>query len=184
MIRGIRMSGKKLIFCAYAENSKMESGANIGHVSNRTDIYWKNSVVALYSAKKQHSECDVALVTNTDVPEQYKNLFIDAGIKIFREPFDEFVFGENIVWGLAFYKLCAMKKMLEKNYSYYLMMDTDVYVQSRFDDLFTEMEYNIMLHDRHPRLSNKIEIANNLECERYTKSKRPITKWGGGDFGR
>lgn len=62
------------------------------------------------------------------------------------------------------------------------MLDTDVYVQSRMDDLFEEMDYNIMLHDRHPRLSNSTELKENKEYRLYCGEKRPISKWGGGNL--
>ena len=171
----------KVIFCAYAEKENMESGANLANVQDKSSVYWKNAVVALYSAKQQHPECDVVLVTNVEVPKTYLEIIRKTQIKIYQELFDSFVFQKS-VWGLAFYKLCAIKKMLQKEYEYYLMLDTDVYVQSRMDDLFEEMDYNIMLHDRHPRLSNSTELKENKEYRLYCGEKRPISKWGGGIY--
>ncbi len=169
----------KVIFCAYAENERMKSGVNLRSVLKRTDVYWKNAVVALYSVKIIHPECDVALVTNVDVPDTYKKTLQKMEIIIFNEPFDEFLFDENQTWGLAFYKLCAMKKMLNREYRKYIMLDTDCYMQGRMDDLFTELEYNLMLLCRNTRLTNKTEIKMDKEIETYLGSKRPIAKWGG-----
>ena len=73
-------------------------------------------------------------------------------IKFFIEEFDQFVFYNGMDWGLAFYKCCALDKMLRKDYEYYCLLDLDTYTQSAFEDLFHECKYWIMLHDRHKRL--------------------------------
>lgn len=173
------MKSDKLIFCAYAEDNRKKSGENLAKERDVASIYWKNCIVALWSVKTAHPEVDVAVVTNTIVPSEYLGLFKKKNIIVFHENFDTFTFEEEMRWGLAFYKLCALQKMIEKKYEYYLMLDTDVYMQSRIDDLFEEMNYKVLLYDRHPRLSNLKEGKNNREIKEFTGRDDYITKWGG-----
>lgn len=101
------------------------------------------------SAKKNcKDETDVALVTNMEVPTSYKNVLEQAGVKVVRCEFDHFNFDGKYTWSLAFYKLCALKYASEKlDYDNYAFMDSDVYVQTDFSDIWKECQQKIMLYD-------------------------------------
>ncbi|MCC8154722.1 MAG: hypothetical protein LIP01_11250 [Tannerellaceae bacterium] len=157
----------------------MQTGANVLKVKNKQDMYWKNAVVALFSAKHYMPECDVALVTNVSVPDEYRSVLDLAGVHIFQCEFDSFAFDATTAWGLAFYKLCALKAMLNKGYEYYISLDTDVFVQSSFEDAFFEMDDYILLHDRHPRYSLENEVGFNNEIKAFNGCDRSISKYGG-----
>ena len=148
---------KSLIFIPYAELPGAGSGANISNNADRQSIYLKNCCVALISAKR-NNECDVALVTNIDVPETYKALLIKNGILIIKYDFDVFLFSDDYKWKLAFYKMCALYHVVhDLEYDYYSYLDTDVFIQGSFDNVWEECEHNILLYD----------INDGLQVENY-----------------
>lgn len=91
----------------------------------------------MISAKKETPDIDVALVTNTQTPTKYEKLLLENDVLIYNEPFDSFVFDNNYLWCLAFYKLCALEKMVIKyDYDNYIYTDTDVFVQKSLSKVF------------------------------------------------
>lgn len=170
---------KKLIFCAYAYDDTMKSGENVKEIENKQELYLKNAVVALVSAKTYNPDCEVAIVSNISIPKKYIDLLDSFNILVFYEPFNEYRFDSNFSWGLAFYKLCALKKMLSRNYSDYLLLDTDTYTQSSLNDMWSETKDNILLYDINHRASNLDCITFNNELSSMGIKKKNITNYGG-----
>lgn len=98
---------------------------------------------------------------------------------IYTEPFDEFNLGLDYRWGLAFYKLCALKKMLSYGYDNYLLMDTDTYTFSDFSDLWEQTKDYLMLYDigHRPTVPNCAKFYR--EAYEFAGIDRQITKYGG-----
>lgn len=121
---------RSLILIPYGNKEAYNTGVNLKSSDNRLEVYLKNFCVACVSAKQNAGQSsDVALVTNIDVPNPYREILGDNDIKVIKVDFDDFNFGENYMWALAFYKLCALKHvLLETNYDYYAYLDSDVYV--------------------------------------------------------
>lgn len=141
---------KGLIMFPYAYQEGKQTGTNIGRTSRQLDIYLKNACVACLSARQAcGTGTDVALVTNIDVPEPYAGLLAEGGVQIIHCPFDRFDFDGQYKWALAFYKLCALwHAVREQHYACYAYMDTDVYVQHGFDEVWAECEGGrILLYD-------------------------------------
>ena len=172
------MANRNLIFCAYAYEKNLKSSLNIS-CQDKTTVYFKNTIVALVSAKTYNNDCDVALVTNIDVPAEYRKTLEKHDIMIFKKSFDKFNFGKDYMWGLAFYKLCALNKMLEEDYDNYLMIDTDTYTQSSLNDLWEETKHNIMIYYINQRLTNKNYIQFNKEIKELYGSEKIFNKYGG-----
>lgn len=170
---------KKLIFCAYAHKNSMESGANVLAVQDKITMYMRNAAVALISAKKSSPDCDVAIITNIELPEDFAALFELHNILIIKADFDSFNFGDNYPWGLAFYKLCALKKCLDLNYDKILLLDTDTYTQNSLDDLWEECEDYIMLYDINHRLSIPHCANFNKQITDFSGINRALTNYGG-----
>lgn len=170
---------KNLIFCALAFDEHMKSGVNMSKANNKVELYLKNAFVALFSAKKNNPECEVALVTNLALNPLWENQFSKSDIKIYRKDFDCFRFGSDYTWGLAFYKLCAIKRMLELHYDNYLIVDTDVYFQSGLDDLWKDTQNYLMLYDINHRPSTGHSIIFDEEVRNFSGIDRSITNWGG-----
>lgn len=117
-------------------------------------------------------QADVVLVTNIDVPNPYKAILEGNEIKIIKADFDDFNFGGNYMWALAFYKLCALKHVLiETNYGYYAYLDSDVYVQSDFENIWKECDSHIMMYD----------ICHSLQVENYRHFLAEIKSFRGKD---
>lgn len=171
---------KHLIFCAYAQDSKMRSGANVQKISDTQSLYLKNAIVALVSAKASNPACEVMLVTNVQVSSVYSDLLAKHSISTVIAEFDSFRFDEQYHWGLAFYKLCALKYLLDHTqYDNYLLLDLDTFTQSELDDLWREAEHNIMLYDINHRLTIPDCAAFNDEVDSFMGKSRALTNYGG-----
>lgn len=114
-------------------------------------------------------DCDVVVVTNFNLPTKYKTILENHDIKIFYCPFDDFNFGANYKWSLAFYKLCALKFIVENyNYDNYAFVDTDVYFQSKLEYIWQEAKDRILLYD----------INHGLQAPHYKVFVDEVNKFG------
>lgn len=138
---------------------------------SKLDLYLKNCCVACVSAKKNCKDnTDVALVTNIDVPTEYKKVLEQNGVKILRYNFDKFNFDGKYTWALAFYKLCALYHATEElDYDNYAFMDSDVYVQTEFSDIWKECGLKILLYD----------ICHGLQTEDYQRFLKEVSEFTG-----
>ena len=172
---------KKLFFVSFAFDEEKLSGMNV-YKSDKFNTYLKNICVSLISAKRTTADVDVALVCNVDVPEEYDTILKNNGVLIFKESFDSFLFKNNYPWCLAFYKLCALGKMIDKGYDYYVYTDADVYVQSSLENVFEELQDNILLYDINHGLGVKDYRIIGDEFVNFGVSKY-TTHYGGEFFG-
>lgn len=172
---------KNLIFVPFAFDENKASGANVAH-NEAMGIYLKSLSVSLLSAKKTNPTADVALVCNAPLPAEYASLLNNNGVLIFVEPFDSFLFENDYKWCLAFYKLCALEKMVQ-NYEYdnYMYTDADVYFQNPVEYCFTEARDNVLLYDINHGL-NVPNYATTLDQFRDFGVDTYITQYGGEFF--
>lgn len=171
-----------IIMIPYANLEKMKSGVNVND-NNRFDIYMKNCCVSLLSAKKYNPDTDVALVTNIEVPEEYEKVLRNNNVLIIKAEFNDFVFLNDYKWGLAFYKLCALKYAVENyNYEFYSYLDSDVYIQSGFDNIWNECKDNILLYDINHGLQVNDYRLFLKDYYSFTGSNKNITHYGGEFF--
>lgn len=140
-----------IIFVPFAYVPDAKSGVNITATGKSCiNLYLKNATVALFSAKYYNPACTVALVTNLDsqdIPVSFRILFEKQNIQIIQIPFDRFIFGRNYPWFVAFFKLCALSYMVEREFTHFCFLDTDVYIQHSFDAIWKESEHFILLYD-------------------------------------
>ena len=184
---GDKLSEKKdrgIILIPYAEINGYLSGVNVADQENRRDIYLKNCCVASLSARHNNVDMvDVALVTNIEIPEKYRVMLQEKGVKIFIESFDLFQFDQNYTWSLAFYKLCALYKIARKyRYQNYAYLDSDVFVQESFDNIWLECEDDIMLYDINHGLQVKHYQHFLNEVKDYKDNLGKIVHFGGEFF--
>lgn len=175
---------KKLICIPFAYAGDMNTGINIDPKS-AFHTYMKNACVALCSTRYYNNSCDVALVTNIamqDIPNEYYDILVKSDIKIVTIPFDEFRFPKNYVWSLAFYKLCVLKHLTRMDYSAVCYMDTDVYVQGSFDNIWQECKENILLYDINHGLGTKDYQIICDEFSAFMGNKVLCTHYGGEFF--
>lgn len=167
-----------IVFCAYAHKENFQTGHNV-QTSNTKDIYLKNSFVALNSCKQFNKDTEVALVTNLQLNEYWKGLFLNSDIKVFKVEYDDFVFEKHYGWSLAFYKLCALKSVLKMGYENIVLLDTDTYTQRSFEDIWKECENNILLYDISRGLYNSDYKIFCEEAQKFLGNKEYLTRWGG-----
>ena len=140
----------------------------------------KQAIVSLVSAKKNNPHCDVALITNIEIPEKFQALFLKHNVLTIQVPFDKFLFDVNLKWNLDPYKLCALDYLVnETKYEQFLLLDTDTYVQSDLTNLWTEAEQKILLlHIRSGLSSIDMQHVNETYKKLYGKSVY-LTLYGG-----
>lgn len=173
---------KNLIFVPFAFNDSKQTGVNVKS-QNAFIVYLKNICVALISAKRFNPNIDVALVCNFYPPNPYRNILLDNNILIIQEDFDSYIFDNDYKWGLAFYKLCALEKMIQKHkYDNYVYMDADVIIQNSLDLVFEELQNNILLYDINHGLSVPHYREIIQEFQTFGISSY-ITHYGGEFFG-
>lgn len=139
----------------------------------------KNICVAAISAI-HNGGCKVAIVTNIEIPNPYNDILLHNNVDIIFETFDLYRFEDNLVWYLAFYKLCAFYKIChEYEYDNIACVDADVFVQSSLDNIFQECQHNILLYD----INNSLLVNDYTqlidECTPYFGERKLITHYGG-----
>ena len=167
-----------LAFCAYAHKENFQSGHNINGLDAR-NVYLKNSFVALKSCKALAPADEVALVTNVKLGDYWEKLFTRNGIKIIPVEYDCFQFESNYGWSLAFYKLCALKHVLNMEYEKVLLVDTDVYIQRPLDDIWEDATENILLYDISRGLYNGDYRIFTQESKAFMGTQENISRFGG-----
>ena len=172
---------KNLFFVPFAFDEKKATGVNV--TKNVLNIYLKNLCVSLISAKRATPNIDVALVCNIKIPDEYEELLAKNDVIIYNESFDSFVFNDDYIWCLAFYKLCALEKMVNKyDYDNYIYADADVFVQNSLDNVFLELKDNILLYDINHGLAVRDYMIIVEEFKRFGIDSY-ITHYGGEFFG-
>lgn len=172
---------KNLFFVPFAFDENKMTGVNVSN--NALNVYLKNLSISLISAKMATPGIDVALVSNVKIPAQYESLLLENGVLIYTEPFDSFAFADDYPWCLAFYKLCALEKMVTHyEYDNYIYTDADVFVQKSLDKVFLELKDNILMYDINHGLFVRdyeqiMEEFNRFGVDTY------ITHYGGEFFG-
>lgn len=147
---------KNLIFCAFAfkegfsTSKQTEKEASL----DTTQMYLKNIFVSLVSAKRHNPEDDVCLVTNYQLPKEWEERFKEEELLVCNVLFHTFEVPNQFPWALAFYKLCALKAMVDQNnYDHILMMDADTFTTRNYEELWEESDFGVMLysvgHDFH-----------------------------------
>lgn len=175
---------RALIMIPYAYLNDTNTGRNIGDKGNQIDIYMKNCCVACISARKHNDpDTDVALVTNIDPPPAYRAVLDAHDVKILHVDFDMFNFDGKYAWALAFYKLCALYHAVhDYEYDYYAFLDSDVYVQSDFRNIWKESESHILLYDINDGLQDKNYVSLLCEIQTFTQISRGGVDHYGGEF--
>jgi len=142
---------RNLIFNAFAFKKDYLNVPQFGgeKVSDKTiDINMKNAYVSLFSAKVKNPQDDLALVTNCELPSKYKDLFMRENIKIIKIEFNDFTMPKTFVWSLAFFKLCALKYIVNnKSYGKILLLDLDTITVHNYKELWMEADHGLLLYN-------------------------------------
>lgn len=172
---------KNLIFCAFSYLPNTYATADVVSKNKNTiNKYLDCCYVALVSAKLRNFEDDIALVCNIQLPEKYILMFKTQNIKIIFKEYDNFQFSKDMKWSLAFYKLCALEYVV-KNYIYanYVLVDTDTYFISEFNELWEETKSSILLLDLNHSFLNRQNKQMRIEYYKLYSNYVNFTNYGG-----
>lgn len=140
---------KNLIVSAFAFKEGLMTSIQLNKPadSSTTEMYLKNLLVSLASAKLLNPEDDVLLCTNTDLSDEWNGRFKKAGVTVQKREFDSFVLPDNFQWSLAFYKMCVLNGLVkEGGYDRFLLLDADTYTTHDYKDLWAEADRGIVLY--------------------------------------
>ena len=175
---------KNIICVPFAFENGVNSGVNLKK-NNKTEIYLKNASVALISAKWNNPTCDIVFATNISVDElplKFTELLRRNKIQIIIVEYTDYKFPSDYKWALAFYKLCVLKHMIQMGFQNCCYMDTDVYVQGSFDDIWRECKHSILLYDINHGLGVKEYRDIISEMNQFCKNDLLLTHYGGEFF--
>lgn len=172
-----------LIMNAFAFHEKYGNSMQLGQKSDdeKLNIYMKNMVLSLTSAKHKNPEDEVMLVANMEIPAPFDKQLTDKGVKIKIVPFDKYTMPPEIPWSLAFYKLCALEYVSTKeNYDKILMIDTDTITMENYGDLWQEAQYGLMLYPvNHTYNHRDRDIIRNTYKQLYPEAQENLVHYGG-----
>lgn len=175
---------KNIICVPFAFEKGVNSGVNLKR-NNRIEIYIKNAAVALISAKWNNPGCDVVFATNISVnelPLEFIEIMQRNEIQILKVEYSAYKFPSEYKWALAFYKLCVLKYLIQIGFENCCYMDTDVYVQGSFDDIWRECKHRILLYDINHGLGVKEYRDIITEINQFCKNDLLLTHYGGEFF--
>lgn len=137
------------MFTAFAFKEGYETSLQTGRKASGStvEMYMENIFVALSSAGRMNPGTDLVLAVNVLPPQPWQELFRRENINCRVIPFDSFVLPKSFSWSLAFYKLCAMKTLVEEgDYDRYLLLDNDTFTTGSYDELWMEAGEAVLLY--------------------------------------
>jgi len=176
---------KNLIVSAFAFKEGLMTSIQLNKPadSTTTEMYLKNLMVSLASAKMLNPDDDVCLCTNIDLPGDWNARFQKAGITVLKREFDSFVLPDKFQWSLAFYKMCVLNGLVkEGGYDRYLLLDADTYTTHDYKDLWAEADKGIVLYPLGHTYSHPDRDVIRRDFERLCPEEAkvlPITHYGG-----
>lgn len=174
----------KLVFIpvCYKENYSMSANVKMDNYK-AAELYLKNALVALKSVSNYNPNVSVAIVTNFKLWEPYASLFKSHNIDVYETQFNNYVLPPDFTWSLAFFKIAAIKYILENtDYDYILEMETDEICINNFDDMWKELDSKLLtatssFRYNHPSRVLYSEIYRNMYPNEL---ERMIPKTGAG----
>jgi len=171
-----------LIFNAFAFKEDYLTSPQIGGmVTDKTiNIYMKNIYVSLCSAKWENPQDDVALITNYEVPSKYKDLFMGKNIQIIKIEFNDFIMPKTFEWALAFFKLCALKYIVNNsNYDKVLLLDAETITVRGYKELWLEAGHGLLLYNIKHSYEHKDRKIIVDDYQRLYQNDRNLVHYGG-----
>lgn len=165
-------------------NSFCMIGGKVKSVNNNSrnagNVYLKNSIVSLFSAKRNNPDCQVVLYTNEEIPDEYG--FEALGIEVRVFPFDTYVMPENFRWSHAFYKLCCLRDAVNRGENDCIIsLDTDTYIPYSLEPIWNELKLSdtIMLYDTNHRINHPVRKEIIQDYFHITGEWRAVPQYGG-----
>ena len=176
---------KNLIVSAFAFKEGLMTSIQLNKPadSTTTEMYLKDLMVSLASARLNNPGDDVCLCTNIDLPGEWNARFEKAGVRVQKRAFDSFILPDNFNWSLAFYKMCVLSGLVkEGGYDRYLLLDADTYTTHDYKDLWAEADRGIVLYPLGHTYSHPDRDVIRRDFKRLCPEETdilPITHYGG-----
>ena len=147
----------------------------------KLNIYMKNIVVSLCSAKKQNPNDEVMLIANAEPAKEYSDILKENNIKTVIVAYDDFTMPKEFPWALAFYKLCALKYAASMTeYEKILLIDSDTITFHNYDSLWKEADYGLLLYNINHEFNHEHRgIQKSVYCELYKDEDYNLVHYGG-----
>lgn len=174
-----------LITCAFAFKEGFGTSLQLNQAANKetTEMYLKNLLVALASAKLHNPADDVFLSVNVDIGEDWIKRFEASNIQVRKMDFDSFVVPKEFPWSLAFFKMCILNTWIrEGKYENYLLLDADTFTARSYEDLWKEAAFGMVLFPLGHSFSHRDRDVIRRDFEKlYPEAAKnlPITHYGG-----
>lgn len=144
------MKEENLIFGALAYDDKANPSPSLGLSQIKTgrvfEIYIKNAIVSLVSAKRHNPDSCVGLVVNIELEEKWRKMLEKNGIVVWVCPYDKFKMPDWLVYSLSYYKLCAFDYVLSHtDFKRYCFIDCDTISVKNYADLWVECDDAFMI---------------------------------------
>ena len=160
---------KKLIYTSYASNNS---------VGNPT--YLRCCVVSLISFRVLNPDDDIYLFTNISLDKKYVDILSKNRINVRIVQFDSFVFPEDMLWSLAFYKLCVLHYVVNNlEYDQILGVDSDTYCIKNLQELWVETNENILLYNLEHSYLHPQSVQMDKEYYNLIGHTKHLTNYGG-----
>lgn len=161
-------------------------GAGARNVRSAMDVYVKNAIVSLASAKIWNPEAVCILNCNFEFSPELKKTAEQAGIQIHRVPYGKYKSREEFSWAITQYKFDSMDYMVHQimeNGDCMILLDTDTVCVQNLDEIFEEAENALILYPIshgyfHERRHSMIRNYRKL----YGDDQRNLVHYGGEFF--
>ncbi len=176
---------KNIIMCAFAFPKGHGQSMQLSQSTDneKINIYLENAYVALVSAKEKNPDCRVCLVTDEPLTGDWKERFAKQEIENPCVAFEHFLMPDDFVWSRAFYKLCALKGICEKEeFSNIVLLDTDTITLSSYSELWKECGQGIVLYEVGHSFSHPDRETIVKDVKRYYPGEQYSPVHYGGEF--
>ncbi|WP_143449101.1 hypothetical protein [Lachnoclostridium sp. An196] len=160
-------------------------GNGITTVDKAMDVYLKNAIVSLASAKQYNPNAVCILSCNFDVPGYLRTIAERTGIQIHTVPFRKYESKEEFRWAITQYKFNAIEHVLElmDKEDCMLVLDSDTMCTKKLDELFSEAANSLILYPTAHSYSQekRAEIRYNYQIM-YHADNDNLVHYGGEFF--
>lgn len=122
--------------------------AGVRNAGDAADVYVKNAIVSLASAKIQNPGAVCILNCNFNVSSEFQKTAGEAGIRIDFVPFGKYKSKEEFPWAITQYKFDSIAHMLEvmDEDDRMVLLDTDTVCMRNLDEVFDEAGQALILY--------------------------------------
>lgn len=159
--------------------------ASVRLVEDAMDVYVKNAIVCLASAKIVNPDAVCILNCNFELSQATKKVAEYAGIEIHEVAYGQFVIREECKWAITQYKYDSMSYVLQlmKEEDCMVLLDTDAICVEGMQEIFKEAENGLILYELYHgyQQEKRKSIISNYQ-KLYSLENADLVHYGGEFF--